>query len=384
MKRCLLLCLIALSVLNLYSQISITRTDFVEVNDEIPRIFYTFEQEGNSIVPDSVIPENLVFDDPRHFPVALIDTLKYFPSSDSDPEGIFEGATCAYMTRDDFIMHLLITDGNVNLVGVQGELPMIGGMMNLQFVDTLIINNFPEEYEDINVDQGVGMEKQHISAFESVIPADYYGMLIKVYDTVRFFMELKINANYDEFGSVQFIGDSNQNGTFQYLREDRKMLTMFDVQLRNKISGVFVSISGIPGVGDMLPMELPIYDSAYTHNYWVKGWKNPLLEVEYNTGYDSIYSMTFRYAYLSYVNTELISDISVYPNPASDKLMINSEMIQDHTLCIFGTDGKLIFTTKLSSGNNSVNIQGFSSGTYFYQLFDKEKTPVVAGKFLKQ
>ncbi|MDD3740600.1 MAG: T9SS type A sorting domain-containing protein [Bacteroidales bacterium] len=384
MKRSLLLCLIALSVVNLYSQISITRSDFVDVNDEIPRIFYTFEQEGTSIVPDSVISENLIYDDPRHFPVALIDTLIYFPSSDSDPEGIFEGATCAYMTRDGFIMHLFITEENVNLVGVQGELPLIGGLMNLEFVDTLIANNFPGEYEDTHVDQGTGMEKQHISAFESVIPSEYYSSLSAIYDTVRFFMELKLNTSFDEYGSIQFVGDSNQNGNFQYLRENRKMLTMFDVQLRNKFSGAFVSISGIPGVGDMLPMQLPIYDTSYTHNYWVKDWKSPLLEIEYNTGYDSIYSMTFRYAYMSYVNTNLISDISVYPNPASEKLVINSEMIQDHTLYIFGIDGKLVFTTKLNNGNNSVNLQEFSSGTYFYQLFDKRKIPVLAGKFIKE
>jgi len=369
---------------NLYSQISITRADFVDVNDEIPRIFYTFEQDTYSICPDSVIPENLIFDDPTHFPVALIDTLIYFPSSDSDPEGVFEGATCAYMTRDGFIMHLLITEENVNLVGVQGELPLLGGMMNLEFVDTLIANNFPGEYEDTHVDQGTAWEKQHISAFESVIPADYYSQLSALFDTVRFFMELKLNTSFDEYGSIQFVGDSNQNGTFQYLRENRKMLTMFDVQLRNKFSHQYVSISGIPGVGEMLPMELPIYDTSYSHNYWVKGWKSPLLEVEYNTGYDSVYNMTFRYAYMSYVNTELISNISIYPNPASEVLIINSEMIQDNTLYIFGTDGKLVSTRKLNSGDNSINIQKLSSGTYFYQLFNERNVPVAAGKFLKQ
>ncbi len=384
MKKFILLSLIAISAMNLYSQISITRADFVDVNDEIPRIYYTFEQDGNAISPDSVIPENLIFDDPRHFPVALIDTLVYFPSSDTDTEGVFEGATCAFMTRDGFIMHLLIKEEGVNLVGVQGELPLLGGMMNLEFVDTLIMNNFPGEYENTHVDQGVGMEKQHISAFQSAIPAEYYDQLIAVFDTVRFFMELKLNTSFDEYGNIQYIGDSNQNGNFQYLRENRKLLTMFDVQLRNKFTAVYVSISGIPGVGEMLPMELPIYDTTYSRLYWSKGWKNPLLEVEYTTDYDSVYNMTFRYAYMSYVDTNLIPDMSVYPNPASEKLVISSENIQDYNLYIFSIDGKLVSTTKLNNGNNSVNIEEFSSGTYFYQLFDKRKTPIVAGKFIKE
>jgi len=384
MKKSLLFCLIVLSVSISYSQISISRSDFIDVNDEIPRIFYTYEQDTYSICPDSVIPENLIFDDPTHFPVCLIDTLIYFPSSDTDTAGIFEGATCAFMTRDGFIMHLLITEENVTLVGVQGELPLLGGMMNLEFEDTLIMNNFPGEYENTHVDQGAGMEKDHISTFESVIPTEYYSQLIAVFDTVRFFMELKLNTSFDEYGNVQFVGDSNQNGNFPYLRENRKMLTMFDVQLRNKFTDVYVSISGIPGVGEMLPMELPIYDTSYTHNYWVKDWKSPLLEVEYTTDYDSVYNMTFRYAYMSYVNNNSITDISVYPNPASEQLIICSEMIQDHTLYIYSSDSKLVYSSKLNSGNNSIDLSTLPGGMYFYQLNDKKGSPAVTGKLIKK
>lgn len=384
MKKVILSCLAALSVLCVYSQISIVRSDFVNVNDTIPRIYYSFEVEGQSIHRDSVMPAELIFDDQTEFPLVLLDSLIYFPSSETDTEGVFEGATCAFMTRDGFIMHLLIDEIGVNLVGMQGELPFTGGLMNLAFVDTLKMSEFPCDYQDVLVDQGVAMEKQHISLFESIIPEDYYSTLAMLYDTVRFFMDMKINSNFDEHGEIQFVGDSNQNGTFNYLRENRKMITAFDVQLRSKFGGAYTSLSDVPGVGDQLPMELPVRDTVYSHQYWVKDWKSPLLEIEFNTAYDSIYSMTFRYAYLSYVNTQVQSKLKVFPNPANESISFYLDNINDCTLFVFSTDGRLIHQQMISSELAEIELSNWESGVYIYQIFDKNKSPLAGGKFIKQ
>jgi hypothetical protein len=383
MKRVFLSCLTVLSALCVFSQISIVRSDFVNVNDTIPRIYYSFEVDNQSIHRDSVMPSEMIFDDQTEFPLVLLDSLIYFPSSESDPEGVFEGATCAFMTRDGFIMHLLINDLGVNLVGIQSELPFVGGVTNLVFVDTLKMSEFPCDYQDVMVDQGAAMEKMHISVFEE-LAGDNYAALAMFYDTVRFFMDVKINSNFDEFGEIQFVGDSNQNGTFNYLRENRKMITAFDIQLRSKFSGSYTSLSQIQGIGDQIGIDLPIRDTSYSHQYWVKDWKSPLLEIEYNTAYDSIYSMTFRYAYLSYVNTALQSKLKVFPNPANENINFYLEDNNDCTLFVFSTDGRLIHHQMISSECANIELSNWESGVYIYQIFDKNKTPLAGGKFVKQ
>lgn len=382
MKRLLLICLAALSVVSLYSQIRLDRSDFADVNDTIARIYYTFEIDSSSVHRDSIINSALIFDDPTEFPVVIIDSLIYFPSSETDPEGVFEGSTCAFFSRDQMVMHLLINTQQVSLVGVQTEIPNLAGMINLVFADTLVMMKFPSNFEDVNLDQGVAFEKQPLSAF-SMIPAEYLSSLSMFYDTVRFFMNIKFSSSFDEHGEIQFVGDSNQNGTFQYLRENRKMITSFDVQLRSKLSGSFVSLSNISFIADQLPMELPIKDTNYSHQYWAQGWKNPLLEIEYNTSYESIHNMTFRYAYLSYVNSEFQSKLKVYPNPANEYVNFYLEDTQDCTLFVFSTDGRLIAKQMIKSEIEKFDLSGCEPGIYIYQIFDKNNIPIAGGKFVK-
>jgi len=383
MKKCLLLCVLAISGVSLIAQISLLRSDFVDVNDSIPRIYYAFEDDLSSIHRDSIMPVDTIFDDPSEFPVVLLDTLRYFPSSETDIEGLFSEASFAFNTRDEFIMHLKVSDVSVELIGMQGILPFTGDLMNLEFVDNLLMAEFPGDYNDVIVDQGVAFDKQPISMFESIIPTETYAQLSMAFDTVRFFMDAKINTTFDEYGDIQFVGDSNQNGTFQYLRENRKMMTSFDVQLRNKFFGSYTSIGDIEAIASMLPMAIPMIDTAYTHSYWATGWKSPLLEIEYNTAYDSIYNMTFRYAFLSYVNTAISSNLKVYPNPTTEFVNFVFENSNDYSLFVFSADGRLVSAVKFDSDNLELDVRNFKTGTYIYQIFDKNKIPVAGGKFLK-
>lgn len=383
MKKVILSSLAVLSVLCVYSQISIVRSDFVDVNDTIPRIYYAFEVDNQSIHRDSVMPSEMIFDDQTEFPLVILDSLIYFPSAQTDHDGIFEGSTCAFMTRDGFIMHLQIDELGVNLVGMQSELPFVGGVTNLVFVDTLKMSEFPCDYQDVMVDQGAAMEKMHISVFEE-LAGENYATLAMLYDTVRFYMDMEINSNFDEHSEIQFVGDSNQNGTFDYLRENRKMITAFDIQLRSKFSGSYTSLGAIPGISDQIGIDLPIRDTSCSHQYWVKDWKSPLLEIEYNTAYDSIYSMTFRYAYLSYVNIEFQSKLKVFPNPSSESINFYLEDVRECTLFVFSTDGRLIHQQVITSESANIELSNWESGVYIYQIFDKNKTPLAGGKFIKQ
>ncbi|MDD4217714.1 MAG: T9SS type A sorting domain-containing protein [Bacteroidales bacterium] len=374
----LLICLASI----LYCQISILRSDVFNLGDEFPRIYYSFEAEGNGYHIDSVLTNPVVFDDLR-FPFIEIDTLVYTSPSETDSDGIYADATCSFWTRDGFIMHLLITDEQMRLIGVQGQLPMTGDPMNLVFTDTLILSNFPSTFGSSHQDTGSGFEKQHISVFESIIPSEYYGLFSGLYDTVRFKMDFAIHAEYDEFGIMQCVGDSNLNGSFHYLRENRQLINVFDIQLREKSSGVFSSIGDNPLIAAQLHVELPMIDTTTSYAYWTKGNKNPLAEIEMNTGRDSVYNVTYRYAFLSSSpNFEMIKH-SVFPNPADNYFTLNIADFNNQKLEIYSIEGKKIEQIILSSQSSKIDIADMSNGTYIYKILDKNNKAVAGGKFVK-
>ncbi|MDD2635148.1 MAG: T9SS type A sorting domain-containing protein [Bacteroidales bacterium] len=383
MKRILLSGLFICLVSYLYCQISIERSDVFNVDDEFPRIYYSFEIEGNAYHIDSVLTDPVVFDD-LDFPYVEIDTLVYMSPSETDPDGIYQAATCSYITRDGFVMHLLITDEQMKLVGVQGQLPMVGDPMNLVFTDSLIMREFPVVYESSHQDIGVGFENQHISVFESIIPSEYYGIFANMYDTVKFKMDLKIQTEYDEFGSMQCVGDSNLNGTFQYLRENSQLVNVFDIQLRSKTSGDYTSIGDIELIASQLPMEIPMIDTTSSYLYWTKDNKNPLVEIEMNTERDSVYNVTYRYAFLSKSPSVEMKKHSAFPVPANDYFTLNIPDFNNETLEIYSVGGKAIRKIQISSESTKIDISNFSSGTYIYRILDKSNKIVAGGKFVKQ
>jgi len=383
MKKIIFTGFVMLTALFSYCQISIVRSDVFDLGDEIPRIYYTFEQEGESYHVDSIIDDPVVFDD-FVFPFVDIDTLIYQDPSESDLNGLYEDATCSYMTRDGFVMHLEISDDVIKLVGIQGGLPMTGDPMNLVFADTLILGNYPFNFEDVHSDIGTAFEKQHISAFESIIPAEYYGLVTLTYDTVLFVMDLNVNVNYDQFGDMQYIGDSNLNGTYSYLREKSQLVQRTDVMLRSRSSGDYTPLADIPGIGDQLPMELPILDTTCTYKYWTKDMKSPLAEIELNTAYDKVYSATFRYAYLSSVPEFTKLNHNVYPNPVSDVLNVSVDDFNGGAIEIFSIDGSKVVESVLISKNSVLDLQMLKSGNYIYRISDSNALPVAGGKFIKK
>lgn len=383
MKKILLSGLLISLASFLYCQISIVRSDVFDLGDEFPRIYYAFEMEGDSYHIDSAINEQLVFDD-LDFPHVEIDTLEYMSPSETDTEGLYEDATCSFMTRDGFIMHMLITDESMKLIGFQGQLPMTGDPMNLIFVDTLIMGYFPSEFEDTHQDIGSAFENQHISVFESIIPSEYYSTVTALYDTVRFLMNLKIIADHDEFGSLQCVGDSNLNGTFQYLRENRQLINVFDIQLRSKFSGSYTSLSDVPGIGDQLPMDLPIYDTTTSYSYWTKDNINPLVEIEMNTNRDSVYNVTYRYAYLSNTPGFEVLTHQVFPNPTTNYIEVYIPDFENQIFEIYSIDGKKIKDFVLFSQSSKINLEDLPAGNYIYKITNESKQAVAGGKFVKQ
>jgi len=73
--------------------------------------------------------------------------------------------------------------------------------------------------------------------------------------------------------------------------------------------------------------------------------------------------------------------VNVYPNPGSDKLMVNNPPLNT-SLVLYNTNGQAVITQSLNQ-NNSINTISLQSGIYFYQLIDDKGKVLGAGKWVK-
>jgi len=84
-------------------------------------------------------------------------------------------------------------------------------------------------------------------------------------------------------------------------------------------------------------------------------------------------NMLFTYFDLTLGIQENVAATSfqVFPNPATDQLFINESIIRDHaTVSILNSEGQLMSTVKLTSGQKVINIESLPSGIYTLQLWD--------------
>ena len=75
-----------------------------------------------------------------------------------------------------------------------------------------------------------------------------------------------------------------------------------------------------------------------------------------------------------------VSDISVFPNPAIDKIIIESP--QQAFVEISNIQGKIIKTIEANEYNTSIDISSFAKGMYFVKL--KIAKGLVVKKFVKE
>lgn len=73
---------------------------------------------------------------------------------------------------------------------------------------------------------------------------------------------------------------------------------------------------------------------------------------------------------------------SIYPNPASSVITLQSDELKGATLRIYGTDGALKAEHILSANKEIINVSGLPQGVYTYHIFSIEKSEPVTGSIL--
>ncbi|MEP6513926.1 MAG: T9SS type A sorting domain-containing protein, partial [Parafilimonas sp.] len=97
----------------------------------------------------------------------------------------------------------------------------------------------------------------------------------------------------------------------------------------------------------------------------------------------------YMYSQIRSVNNSGTFDISIYPNPVNDNLILNfnSEKAMDLQVVISNTEGKIVLSTKLQiepgSSFKNINANLFGTGSYFIKVSAKDSRTVVL-RFVKQ
>ena len=75
--------------------------------------------------------------------------------------------------------------------------------------------------------------------------------------------------------------------------------------------------------------------------------------------------------------------IQVFPNPANNQIIFNTGTFKDFNLKIFNSLGQSVFEKHFTSASNTINIQNYKQGIYYYNLVN-EQGKSINGKFVKE
>lgn len=122
-------------------------------------------------------------------------------------------------------------------------------------------------------------------------------------------------------------------------------------------------------------------NSCYVSTYTATGWdRTPARGITGTSGY---FETPFRaqlfkggvYAVFAEDNTvavaELTQDdnsVTIYPNPATDKLHLDYDAGKKLTATVYDVTGKLLITSELSNGTNTIDVSALQSGVYILNI----------------
>lgn len=380
MKIIILLSVSLLLSLSFYAQITISRSDFIEAGDEIPRINYEFE----------VAPIDFFVTNPPVFTEIeganfFIDSLRVFDPTTFDETGVFPEATCAYV--DEFmggLAFMRLTDNEAELLGFFIDLDVT--IADLKFDQPLSMYSFPIEYEDEFSSQTAGRKKLPFSVLQPILGSQY-ALLAMQFDSIMIDINVDFLSKFDEFGTMVFQGPKVLNGDFSYLRENQRVISTIDMFLRSKLSQTYVQFNQTL-LGTLVPDAFPMIDTACTYLYWTNDKKYPMTELVLNTSLDSVTNISLRYDPLNTVGigcinvSKLLNGI-VYPNPTSDFVNFGLENYLGCELQVYTIDGSLINKQMINEETLKLDVSSYKSGNYFYKVLDKNASAVAGGKFIK-
>lgn len=79
---------------------------------------------------------------------------------------------------------------------------------------------------------------------------------------------------------------------------------------------------------------------------------------------------SFQYSNIAVLYFDQSEYVAIYPNPASEYLIISKEAVQPATFILFDSEGRIVLKQVLTSTTTSIDVSKLPGGIYRYTLYD--------------
>lgn len=154
------------------------------------------------------------------------------------------------------------------------------------------------------------------------------------------------SSNVDGWGTI-----TTPYGTFNALRIDHAIQESDSIYMDLLGSGMWI--------------PLPIPDS-HEYEWWTNGEKEPILRITTNVvfGNEAVTKIEYRdFQMASSLDEIEMANITVYPNPVTDRLFING-LTSEVNYTIYNLQGEKVDAGQLNSAHNDIKTGSIEIGTY--------------------
>ena len=132
-------------------------------------------------------------------------------------------------------------------------------------------------------------------------------------------------------------------------------------------------------------------DTTYNYSWWSdQGTGFILVDIEYDLDNGIVENVVWREDTISIfdgINENAIAGlVKIYPNPTTDLIRISLSEVSingDQWIRVFDLKGGQVFSKRLLSSNEIVDLSGLPQGTFLYEVVSEEKS-ISSGKLIVQ
>jgi hypothetical protein len=374
------LCLLSFMTM---AQVSFDAEHYPETGDVFPFISYFTNPGDDTVFVSDFGVDAMTFNDVEMFSDYLVDTIYYHNPEDYDANGDFPNATHMMLDGNQKIF-IAKNDNHAQAIGFSGDMFEMGMEFPIPADNPLTLMEFPTtDQTNFNSDTegGYAMPTQ---ALQTMLPPDYYDTFAENFDSVKIVISIEETHNVLGTQAVNISLGSATNENLSCLNEFVESYRMVDIYVRLILTGSWMPLSSIPGIGDQLPMDLPMMDTTYTLNWWTPQYKMPLVQAETNQDHSIITNLKFHYNGENSIEPLNLETIDVFPNPATNQVKLSELPKSGETLIIINTQGKIEKRFSLNGNNITFACDQLASGWYMLQVLDQNDKPIAQQKLIVQ
>lgn len=351
MKRTILIVLTAVwTMAHLEAQVTVTSADIAEIDDLII--------QGRDTMPGAGIdPGSAGASQTWDFSTLVdheIDTLRFLNSNWTPYYGDFPTSNIAIAQTDQgdtTYVYIESTVAGLYVQGYSGDLLGTGSPFSVKFQPKATIAQWPMNYQDTySANDG-----SDFTVDGSFVASDSLRMKSFVSRTV----------NVDAWGTV-----TTALGPFDALR-------VYEMALQYDSTWVL----SIAGTWTILSSDI---DTSYTYTWWTddNAAGFPLVTMEYDMDQGQAMSVEYLKATPtpSGISEHYGKSVQVYPNPASDFVIVDNANDNADRIELYDLQGRLISRSILVTASTTIDISGMESGMYIYRGVTIMNEPVFSGK----